>query len=440
MKVPAPELGLPVFVRGAWPVLGHIPRMVRDFLGLVREGERLHGPLFWVALGLDASALMCTHPDVFEVFKNRTTTSTHLKEIAGALLGDSLLVQDGAPHRHMRSAMNPPFTPKGLAATVVGPMMADALGARISRWRRDEPFEILRETREVALDIIFRVMGVPLQQISAWSHQYNEFTLSAFPLTLDLPGTPRWRGRRAREWIDLHFREIIADLRRTPRPGELLSDLVHAVDENGVPLSERELLDNLRLLALAGHDTTASTMAWMTIMLGRSGEWWSRLMDECRGADIPRVPDDLKRFPVAEAIFRETLRLYPPVANDSRKIVSPTVLCGVEIPPGVRISVPIVAISRHPDLYPDPDTFDPRRWLAKKEPIRAIELVQFGGGPHFCLGYHVAWMESVQFLVAMARRVGDAGLRPVHRGAPPAVRYMPLLHPDPKTRVMLAAG
>ena len=113
--------------------------------------------------------------------------------------------------------------------------------------------------------------------------------LSAFPLALDLPGTPRWRGRRAGDWIDVHFREIIAEVRREPRPGELLSDLVHAVDEDGVPLSERELLDNLRLLALAGHDTTASTMAWMTLTLAREPGWWSKLLDECSGAELPRA-------------------------------------------------------------------------------------------------------------------------------------------------------
>ncbi len=80
------------------------------------------------------------------------------------------------------------------------------------------------------------------------------------------------------------------------------------------------------------------------------------------------------------------------------------------------------------------------RWLNKKEPIRAAELIQFGGGPHFCLGYHMAWMESVQFLVAMARHLGDAGLKPAHQGPYPAIRYIPLLHPDPKTRVTMVAA
>lgn len=439
MSTILPELNIPEFRRGAWPVVGHLPRMMKDMLGYFREGQTSHGDFYWSNSGFGNWSLVCVHPEVFDAFKNRTTTSAHLRERGGALLGDSVLTNDGAPHRHMRGAINPPFTPKGLTASVVGPLMADALGKRISSWKRDQSFEILRETREVTLDIIFQMMGVPLTELHEWSVQFSDFLLTAFPIPWEFPGTPRWKGMKAKAWLDDHFRPLIAELRQNPAPGQLLSDLVHAQDEDGVPLSETELLDNLRILALAGHDTTATTMAWMTISLARNPDWWAKLLEECQGKEIPRIPSDLKQFPVAEAIFRETLRLHPPVATDSRKTIETTTLAGRDLPPGVEITIPVIAISRHPDLYEACDEFRPQRWLDKREAIKAVEIIQFGGGPHFCVGYHVAWMETIQFLVAMANHVGKGGGRPVHEGAYPKITYMPLLHPDPKTRVTITS-
>src|SRR5262245_20819544 len=111
--------GIPVHP-GGWPVLGHLPRIFGDLPGVLRDAERSLGPLFWLEMGFGKTFLVCLAPASFELFKNKQTSSATLAEIAGQLLGrNSLIVHDGPPHRHMRSALNPPFTPRGLSVAEV---------------------------------------------------------------------------------------------------------------------------------------------------------------------------------------------------------------------------------------------------------------------------------------------------------------------------------
>jgi cytochrome P450 len=150
---------------------------------------------------------------------------------------------------------------------------------------------------------------------------------------------------------------------------------------------------------------------------------------------LPRTPRELRAFPFAEAVFRETLRLHPPVSSDARRTACPVEFDGRVIPAGVDVSIPIIHLSRLPSLYERPDAFVPERWLGRSEALSPIELIQFGGGPHFCLGYHVAWMEIVQFVVAVALVLRRRGLGLRFPDGPPRAWYLPLLHPSAGARV-----
>jgi cytochrome P450 len=160
---------------------------------------------------------------------------------------------------------------------------------------------------------------------------------------------------------------------------------------------------------------------------------WRRLRDEALAAPgLPRSPKELRQFPYAEAVFRETLRLHPPVFQDARHASVDFEVAGSTIKAGTILNIPVLTLSRDPDLYPDPDAFRPERWLDRKEPPTPMEMVQFGAGPHFCLGYHLAWMEIVDFAVALGRELPARG--PRLRGAFPASRYLPILHPSANMR------
>jgi cytochrome P450 len=253
--------------------------------------------------------------------------------------------------------------------------------------------------------------------------------LLAIALPENIPGSPAWFGNRARLWLNDRLRAMIARVRRSGEEHGFLPALMNSRDDEGRALGDDELIDNLRLLFLAGHETSASTMAWMVAHLASDPEAWRRLREEALAAPgLPCSPRELRDFPYAEGVFREALRLHPPVGNDARRVVDDLTLDGHLIPRGDTVSIPILLLSRDPDLYPEPDTFRPERWLGRTGGLTPNEMVQFGGGPHFCLGYHLAWMEVVQFAVAMARHLPARG--PRLEGAFPAPRYLPLHHPS----------
>jgi cytochrome P450 family 117 subfamily A len=430
--------GLPV-LPGALPLVGHtlyFSSFGRDTIDVLCEARDALGPLFWINVGLRNWMIACVEPEGFELLKSRSATSAHYQDGIGVFVGQSMLGQDGAAHRHMRSAMNGPFAPRGMAASGVAELTATiidahvgALGTRVT---------ILEETRRIALEVIFRIMGVPSGELDAWRTQFDRFVLSAFALPVEVPLSPVWWGKRARGWLDARLSAMIAAARGVVPEQSFLAALVHAHDEEGTRLTEGELCDNLRLLALAGHETTASTMAWMIILLAQRPDLWDALVDEARRAPrTPRTPEEVRAYPFAEALFRETLRLRVPVPILSRQVHEPLTLCGYLVRPGTVIAVPVGVLGRHPSLFPDPLRFDPGRWLGRAGAPSPIETAAFGGGAHFCLGYHLAWTELVQFAIAFAREVDRRGARPRLIGRAPRQWYMPFGHPSAGTRIEL---
>lgn len=432
---PRDRNGLPV-APGWVPGIGHAAAMIADLPRLCAEGDKL-GPLFWLQMATGKWVIASVREEAFSVFRNRETSSAHMTRNAEMIIGRSMVGLDGDPHRRTRGALNASFTPKGLTANRAGALIAEVIEPGVSRWPSLDEIPISDATREFAVDVIFRMMGIPAQDLARWREAFEEYVLSLFPLRWDLPGSPYRRGRNAKRWIDERLLRIADEARKQDPDSSMVAGMVRGRDEQGRGLDEDELLDNLRILVFAGHETTASTMAWALLYLGLDRPRWRRLVDEALAADRPpATPEELSRFPFAEGLFREALRLHPPAAFDSRLTEQRFSLLGRFIEPGQEVGVALHNLSRNAERYPDPDRFVPERWLDREKKPGPLETAQFGGGPHFCLGYHVAWLEAELFLVCVARTMGARGMAPLTvGGALPQPTYMPVQRPPKSARV-----
>lgn len=434
-RTPGLRRGFPV-APGAFPLVGHLPALYRDQPGLLARSRASLGPLFWVTLGRRTWFLVCGGAPALDVLQSPAFSSLHFQKGASLVVGRSLLAQDGEIHRRMRGAMHRPFLPRGLAASAMARLMADALVALVERWSARGSARVLPDVQEVAIAIIFRSLGIDDADLATWRVRYRELLLSNLGIDVDFPGSPMRRAARARAWIDAELGKLVIRARTRPRDGSLLASLARGTDEQGRGLADDELIDNLRLLILAGHETISATMAWIVITLGAREDLWRALRDEVPATtEVPLTIDEARRFPFAEALFREAIRMHPPFGVITRVTTQEVVIHDHKVPPRTTVAVDLWSIARDPAVFERPDELLPARWLGRTGAPSPIEIAQFGAGGHFCLGYHLAWLEAVQFTVAFAKIMGQAGKRPALDAPIPRPIFVPTEHPSPRVQI-----
>jgi cytochrome P450 len=171
-------------------------------------------------------------------------------------------------------------------------------------------------------------------------------------------------------------------------------------------------------LLLAGHETTASTLSWSLHLLDRHPEVWRRVHDEAVEVFGGRAPeyDDLRRLTYTSAVVSEAMRLFPPVWLLPRIAIEDDVVGGYRVPAGADVVVSPYTLHRHPAFWPEPDRFDPERFLGDAGTDRPrFAYIPFGAGPRFCVGNHLGLLEAVFVLALLCRDLRLTGLpgRPV---------------------------
>jgi cytochrome P450 len=335
-----------------------------------------------------------------------------------------------------RKLLLPPF--HGARMASYGELISAATEREIESWPLRRAFPLQPRMQAITFEVIMRAVfglddaerraevGGPLRQA---------LDLVANPLSEILMGLPGRIGpinvragfERIMAEADARLLAEIARRRQDPALSErddVLALLLRARDENGEPMTDRELRDELVTLLLAGHETTATALAWAFDYLLHNLQPLERLTDDCRRDDGGE--DYL------DAVVQEVLRLRPPIAFVDRRLTAPLELDGYPLPAGTIVAPCIYLAHRRPDLYPEPGSFRPERFLER--PPETYSWLPFGGGVRRCVGASFATFEMKVVLRTILRR---ARLSPASRRAESATRRAIVLAPRRGTRAMV---
>jgi cytochrome P450 len=405
------------------PPVVPLPRMLQTLRFSVRQIEfvfrwnRQLGETFRFRGMIDDDATVITsHPDhVKSLFTARPedapslTGESPLLPIVGP---NSVLTALGPRHMRQRKLLLPPF--HGEAVQRYVEMIAEVADREIDSWPIGEPIRLAPAMQAITLDVImagiFGVDGLPekgtparsLRDTIRWAVSLSVRPEAQFFELLNLNRDEATGPmKRLLDRLDTHIYAIIDEHRAAPDPDartDILSLLLRATDEDGVPLTDRELRDELLTLVLAGHETTANSLAWAFERLVRTPAAYDRLRESARSGGAEFADDD----GWIEATIHETMRSRPVIPIIGRRVTRPWELGDYRVPAGTAVAMSILLLHHREDVYPDPYAFRPERFLGVKP--GTYTWIPFGGGIRRCLGATLAMAEQRVVLRAIARR------------------------------------
>ena len=417
------------------PALLTVWHWLRRPFEFFEECRRAHGPEFTMRLpGLPPLVVFSDPADVKEIFADDgdLLLAGRFNLSLRAFLGEhSVLMLDGKEHLRQRRLLLPPFHGERMHA--YGQVMLDAAHDALDRWPLRRPFPVHAEMQKITLEVILRaVFGIdevaPLAELSRLLAELLD--IAAWPpllipaLQRDLGPLSPW-GRFLRKGAVIErllldqIRRRRAELAAGAQPAaraDVLSLLVAARDESGQALTDEELRDELVTLLVAGHETTATALAWAFRWILATPSIEDRLRAELAGA--AGAPDRIAKLDLLDAVVRETLRLQPVVPIVGRILDRPARVGAWDLPAGTGVVCSIYLAHCRPEAYPDPTRFDPDRFLGTRPTPQ--EFFPFGGGNRRCIGMAFALHEMKMVLAAVLSRASlriadDRPIRPVRR-------------------------
>lgn len=352
-------------------------------------------------------------------------------QAVAALTGPgSLFVAGGARHREERKLLMPPF--HGARMRAYGQMMCEVAQRRFSEAATGEPLDALAVTQAISLEVILRaVLGLSLHEVDGVAELVVRTVNGISPVFLFAPflqvralGLSPWDRHMVRhEALDRLMQARIERVRGGAQGEDILSLMVSARYEDGRAMSDSDIKDELRTLLVAGHETTALSLAWALDAVHRDPQVRGRLLDEVR--DAPDEPEAWSHLPWLDVVCKETLRLYPVVPEVLRTLNRPWTFAGYDLPTGTSVGASVHLTHYRPDLYPEPLRFDPARF--ERRSYSPFEYLPFGGGHRRCIGAAFAAFELRVVLAAALRKVDFEVLSPK---APAIVRRNITLAPQ----------
>lgn len=365
-----------------------VPRMFAKYgdtftLRIIPEGR----PLVIFTRPEHAKEIFAGDPEIFHAGKGNA--------VLGPIMGEhSLLLLDGAAHRRARKLLMPAFS--GPVMRGYEDLVTGVAKNEVGSWAPGTPFRSLDRMNALTLEVILRVVfGVTDESRLARLRPLVNRTVDVSPVVLlgwAWPALTRvgvWKRTLVTSLeLDRLIYAEIADRRAAPDLGQrtdVLSQLIR-VDDGGDRLTDAELRDQLVTLLLAGHETTATALAWALYEIGRDPAQRARALEAARTGDDAWL----------EAAVKESMRLHPVIAMVVRTLMKPATVGGVDLPAGTTVAPSILIAHSRPDNHPEPDRFRPERFLGHNPPPNT--WIPFGGGVRRCIGAGFSLMEAVAVL------------------------------------------
>lgn len=430
---------------------GHNADFRNDRLGSLLRLARTGQPILRLQLPVPGvHAAVVNDPDLvheMHVEKARSFLKSDMMRFAlYPLAGEGLFTANGELWQRQRKLMAPLFVPRAIESYAED--MVTCARRTVDAWRDDQRFELLTETTRLTMSVAGKTLfdadtfdeadelGHALTVALEWSgwivgrpfsvlHMVLKRRLERASLTapgwlapelaraaeafqgpIFLPGRRGAELRRAIALLDERVQRMIDEARQSAgERSDLLARLLSVRDESGAPMSDRQVRDEVLTLFVAGHETTATGLAWSLYLAARHPEIYAALEREVDSlSDDPTVAD-LPRLGLAARVFKEALRLYPPVYIFGRDSHGEVSLGGYELPSPTNILTSPLALHRNGALFPEPERFDPERFQPEAEASRhRYAYLPFGAGPRICIGNHFAIMEAQLALAVILRR------------------------------------
>jgi cytochrome P450 family 135 len=376
---------------------------MRSPIGFLLRCQQRYGDCFRARFQGIGEVVYVADPAAVERVYKGSPDLFHAGEANGTLFEPAIgrlssMTLDEADHLRRRKLLLPPF--HGEALKRWSGTFAETAEREVDGWPVGEPFELLGPMKHITMESILRaVMGLrEPERIAEFSESILRLdrlagiVLPLPPLQRDLgPLSPWRRFVAARDAMDRLLYDEIATRRASPDPAaDVVSLMIEARYDDGSPMSDQELRDELYALLAAGYETTSTALTWCFERLLRTPHALDRLQAD---------PDDDAYL---DAVIKETLRLRPPAGDSSRILTRDAEIAGYELPAGTQVVVPLPLLHLRPEVYSDPHAFRPERWLeGEGEPYTYIP---FGGGVRRCLGAAFAQLEMKTVLRTVLKR------------------------------------
>ncbi|HEX2312511.1 MAG TPA: cytochrome P450 [Thermomonospora sp.] len=389
-------------VRGApgIPLIGSTFQTMRDPFGIARKRYERFGPVTWgwllglrtvTAQGPEAAEAVLVNKD--KAFANGPAWTYFI----GPFFHRGIMLLDFDEHLHHRRIMQQAFTRPKLRSYM--DMMAPSITRGVEAWRPGPGFRVYDHMKQLTLDLATDVfMGVELDRSEA--DRINGAFIDAVRagtayVRFPVPGLRWHKGLRARRVLEEFFRVHLPAKRRNGGD-DLFAALCQAETDDGHRFTDDDVVNHMIFALMAAHDTSTITMTTMAYYLARHPEWQERVRAESKAVGKPALEfEDLDRLESLDLVLKESLRLLSPVPALPRRVVKDTSILGFHIPKGTTVVVPLLTNHYMPEIWKDPERFDPERFAEgrREDKVHRYAWEPFGGGAHKCIGLHFAGLQ-----------------------------------------------